>query len=752
MERRVNFDDGLDLSPDDFNNIQDFARQSFDHLVSDAITAERKFAGLETAKATDLTIQAQPGRIYAEGKVYFRDSVFEYDFTPVLPVANRKVCMLVAWGEEIQTGEVPREVLIDADTLTTEPQLKQMETQRALRLSIVQGAESPDPLPPAVAAGYTAVAQITLSVNGVDSVAMVAANKLDSASGNAFRLKKLETFQADINPKVAGLAGDIAALSAGQRNLVNVEQYGRVLVRLADLEGGKGVPEAAVDSFADFLLDDSASDDAFAGYAAVVQEGIRLPEADSATPALALKDPLNPNARVANGVLLPAYDAQQRFTTGGPTGEIKLNGYSYAVNAMVQKTLGRFRLRHGPWRKLSSSIPFLKSGATNLLATVFSKDGEVIATTAAQIEQLARDHNFHRRNHHWVDKVELAYWDQVTVDHEVNGTVVAETFLQANDMVLDSIGLWFTQLAANGSVTVSICETEHGVAQLDRVIATTTMDHADLVAGAETNVPFQPTFLEGGTRYAFVVMTAADHYLGTVEGSVYPQGTFFYVLDGQYQQGDGTKDIAFTLYGAQFRQSRVVLDLEAPNLAGGIGDIDLIAQGVTPESCAMTFFIQQGGIWYPLADGDNSPLIQGGQLTNLLPLRVVMTGTPEVMPMLGLTGSQLKVSRPDLAFTWVSDIRNLPGGGSSEIRATFRLENFDAGHHTFTPVLLTGVGYATVEAADSTSDVTLADGSIERTAVFSLGAPVTTFRIQLDGDTDNALIPFHVAFRRDFAL
>ncbi|MDD3799358.1 MAG: hypothetical protein PHE36_09300 [Novosphingobium sp.] len=751
MERRVNFSDGLDLSPDDFNNLQDFARQSFDHMVGDAITSERKYAGLATAKATDLTIQTQPGRFYDAGKVYYRDTVMDYDFTPDLPVANRKVCLLVAWGEEIKTGETPREILIDADTLTTESQLTQMETQRALRLSIVKGAESPDPLPPAVAAGYTAVAQIVLSVNGVDSVAMVDANKLDSAAGNATRLKKLETFQADIEPKVAGLAGDIAALSAGQRNLVNVEQYSRVLVRLADLEGGNGVPEAAVDSFADFLLDESASDPAFADYAATVQEGIRLPEAGSATPALALKNPLDPNAKVSNGVLLPAYTEEVRFSTGDPTGQVKLNGYSYAVNSMVQKTLARFRLRHGPWRRLSSSIPFLKSGATDLLATVFSKDGEAIVTTAALQAQLVRDHEFRRRDFHWVDKVELAYWEQVTVDHEVNGTVVAETFLQANDTIMTALRLPFPQLGADGAVTVVICETEHGVARLDKVIAKTTVDRADLETGWN-DIPFQPTFLEGGTRYAFVVVTAGDHYIGTVEGTVYPQGTFFYVLDGQYQQGDGTKDIAFELVGAAFTQSRAVIDLADVALLDGIADIDLIAQAVTPESCAMTFYAQIGGIWYPLADGESSPLVQGGALQNLLPLRVVMTGTPEVMPMLGLTDSQLKVSRPALALKWVSAIRNLPGAGSSEIRATFRLENFDAVHHTLTPTLLTGAGYATVEAADSTSDVTLADGSIERTAVWSLGAAVTDFRIQLDGTTDSALIPFHVAFRRDYAL
>jgi len=752
MERRVNFIDGMDLSPDDFSNIQLFAQQSFDHVVGDGITASRRYAGFATGQTGALTISAEPGRLYAEGKVYVRDTAFPYDFTAMLPVQDRKVCTLVTFGETVQTAETPREILIDVDNLTTEPQLVAMETVRIARLAIVQGAESPDPSAPVIAAGYTAIANVVLSTTGIDSVAMIDANKLDSVASLAARAAQLEGFRDSADPKIAGLAGDIAALTEGQRRLVGTEQYSRVLTRLAQLEAGKGVPTAAVDSFADLLLDDGASDPAFAGYAARVSEGIRLPAAASATTALSLKNPLDPNARVVGGRLLPAYDRVKQLSTGTPTGEVKLNSFSYSAHDLLHKTDARFRLRYGPWWAPSYNYAYLKNFGVDLLPLIFAYDGEAIVPDALLSEQLLYDYNYARRPGYWYDWVENTYWDYFPATSTVNGTQVAETFLQANDMVLEAIGLPFTRLANDGDVTVAICETDHGVARLDRVIAKVTVPRNQLQIGAETMIPLQPTLLTGGVRYALVIITAADHYLGTVAGQTYPQGTFFYVLDGQYQQGDGTRDLAFSLYAAKFRQSRAVIDLTEVTLAGGIGDIDILSQAVVPGATQMSFFVQIGGIWRALADDANAALIQAGVMQNLVPLRVVMTGTPEVMPILALAGSQVKVSRPDLTFTWFSAIRNLPGGGSSQIRATFRLENFNAVHHTLTAKLRTGAGYATETAPSSVSDAVQADGSIERTAVWNLGGAVTSYRLKLTGVTDNALLPFHVASRRDYAL
>ncbi|WP_239806962.1 hypothetical protein [Croceicoccus hydrothermalis] len=49
MERCTIFQDGMDNDPADYNNLQDFAQSSFDHIVADAVTPERKFAGFKAA-------------------------------------------------------------------------------------------------------------------------------------------------------------------------------------------------------------------------------------------------------------------------------------------------------------------------------------------------------------------------------------------------------------------------------------------------------------------------------------------------------------------------------------------------------------------------------------------------------------------------------------------------------------------------------------------------------------------------------
>lgn len=752
MERRVNFYQGQDNSPEDYNNLQTFAQDSIDHIVGDGITALRRFAGFATAPTGALTVATAIGRLYAGGKVYASAGVFEHDFTAKLPLATRKICTIVTFPEEVDTGAVPREFLIDAETGETEPQTVSMERARIARVNVVQGAEAPDPVPQVLDSNLTAIAYVTLGVAGIETVTMVAENRLSSVQALDDRTAALEKFEADIYPQVGSLAADIAALTEGQRQVVGVEQYGRVLDRLAVIESKAGIPTNAVDSFADFLLDRSASDPAFAGYDAKVEEGIRFAAAAEAVSELTLQNPLDPAAKVVGGVLLPAYDRSRRFTTGKATGEVKISGYTYSAHEMVQKTMARLRVRHGPWRRLSSLSSFFKTSRFDIANAVFAKAGETFVTDARLRELGVRSHLFRRQRYHWVDLVEEHYWEQQTVEHTVPGAQVVETFLQANDMVLDAVGLQFTRLAAEGSVTLAICETEHGLARLDRVVSKTTVDRDDLTLQGETVIPVQPVFLTGGVRYAIVVITAADHYLGTVAGAVYPQGTFFYVMDGAYQQGDGSRDIAFSLYAARFRQSRAVLELGAVTLAGGIADLDILAQAVVPGATDLTYFVQIGGQWFPLADVESSALAQGGVMQNLLPLRAVMTGTPDVMPMLTLTGSQLRVSRPKLTFAYVSAIRNLPGAGSTQIRATFRLEAFQSAHHTFTPKLLTGAGYATETAPSSTSDVVQADGSIERTAVWNLGAAVTSYRHKLAGTTDSALLPFHVAQRRDYAL
>ena len=626
-----------------------------------------------------------------------------------------------------------------------------MESARVATVAFASGAESPDPSDPIVDAGVLPVARIVLTPTGIQSVTMIADNALPSIEQLSDRADAAALFQERTGPQIGALGSEIASLREGQSGLVSREVYGRSLARLAVLETKNGIPSAAVDSQADYFLDASRSDPVFAGYDTKLQEGIRLPDAASATSALAMFDPLDPRAKVMDGTLYPAFTYDQRLSVGPQTGEIQTSAYSYQANTMVQRSMSRTRIRYGEEFTVCTNSAFWAAGTADYAAGTFTKDGEVfqdlgVAATFADghavIERLRRI---------WVDSYDEPYWDQVTSTKNVPGAQIAETFMNANGGFLGRVGLTFTRLAAAGAVTIAVCETDRGAPNLQKTISVTTIDRAQLTLGGN-KIPIQPCYLKGGTRYAIVITTAADHWLAITGGENFPSGTLFYVLDGAYQQGDGTRDLVFSLDFMKFTAARAVINLQPLQLAGGITAIDILAESIVPGSCDLSYEVQVGGLWAPLAATAVSILGAGGNIPNLVALRAVLTGTPDAMPIVKLTGSRVKVSRPKLAARHITAIRTLPGAGSASIRVIERLEYFDPARHTAVARLLTGAGFATVVNASSFVDALQADGSIERTWVFNLGAAVTQFRIQTDTTTDNVLRTFHVAWRKDYAL
>jgi hypothetical protein len=744
MESRVIFQDGMDIDPADFNNLQDFAQQSIDDVVADGVTSGRKYAGFETAASGVTTITVRPGRFYSGGKVYVADAVFTKDFTTILPVATKKIVSVVVFATEVDTHSVPREFLINEDTGASEPRVVATEHARIANVNTSAGQENADPLPPVLDAAVIEIARITLSPTGISTVEMIADNKLDSVQSVSDRVEDLEAFQADAAPSIVALGSDIAALKTASKENTDQAVFGRILTRLATLEAKAGIPTTATDSQADFLLDASKTD--LPNSLVKVEEGARFADEAADTKQLQIFDALNPKAKIVNGVMFPAYNRAVRLKVGNRSGEVQASAYTYQTHNMVERTVSRQRLRVGYNYTLAATVSYW--GLTNYY---YWNTFKYVGETWTYFGRPFVGYSYVRLPYYWYDTVEDHYWDQVTVDHAVPGAQVAETFLNANDMWLDAVGLTFTRLAADGSVTVCVCETDRGMPDLGKVISFNTVTRDALLLNTETVIPLQPVFLEGGKRYAILIITAADHWLATTQGENFPQGTFFYVLDGAYQQGDGSKDLCFTLYAAKFTASRAVIDMQPLSLSGGISSIDMIASTIVPGGANLTYEVQISNVWVPLSEADPGALGAGGNIPPLLPLRAVFTGTPDVMPAVTLTGSQVMISRPRTSLTHVSAERDLPAS-STQIRVIARLEAFDAAHHTCTCKLLTGAGYTTETDPSSTVDVVNDDGSIERTFVFNLGAGVTSFKSKISGTTDSALNTFNIAWRKDYAL
>jgi hypothetical protein len=294
---------------------------------------------------------------------------------------------------------------------------------------------------------------------------------------------------------------------------------------------------------------------------------------------------------------------------------------------------------------------------------------------------------------------------------------------------------------------------------LTRVISRTVLPVADIKVGAagdnaalpaliESTVPITPTYLVAGRRYAIVLVTTGDHYVAltnTDNGVV--QGTFFVSTDGAFFAGNLVDDLKMRLYFARFERARLSIELTALQLAGGILDLDILNEGITPPACRTDFEVQIAGAWIPLDGVPNGPNLSG--LPAILPLRATLTGTTDLMPGFGLTNSQAIVSRPKTAFTWVGETRTL-GSATTSVKIITDLQAFDEVKHDCTVTLLTGADLSGTETADVVEDVVLANGTVRRTSVFNVTS-VSTYAVKIVGAAVSAAEQFLVAEMIEFA-
>ncbi|MCB1466648.1 MAG: hypothetical protein KDK08_05795 [Rhizobiaceae bacterium] len=756
MEKKIIFYNNIDDDPSDFTSMQDFAEAALDHVVADGITTQTRYSGFAVAKSAPTQITVATGRLYSAGKVYASgDSAWSKEFINALPVAGKRIAAVVTWGTEADSDVRSRQFLINAETRQAEPRPVALVHARIANIDVQLGQEAPDPVAPIVASGYTVVAWVVLSTTGVESVTMNEATSLTSVASLEGRVEDLETFEETAGFQIKTLASDIAALKASTSNIASQALLGRTLQRVAALEAKAGVPSAAVDSDADYFLDTTKSllTDPLSNTS--VQDGLRFPNAAVNTTPIQLFNPLDPFAMTKSGVLFPAYDREPWLETGTPVAETQVASFSQTTFDMVQKTMARRRIRYGtPW-VISNWDAFWNTGNYDVAAGIFRRGTETFKVEDLGprfwMDALLGVHML-RVTQYWDDEWQEAYWDKITSTISVPGAQVTETWLQGQDMWLDAVGLKFTRLANTGSVHVAICEvSDYGLPDLKSVIASTTVTREKLKLTDETVVSLQPTFLSAGKRYATVVTTAADHWVATVSGAQFPQGTFFYVLDGAYQQGDATRDLYMKLYRCKFRSSRTVINLSQLSLSGGILSIDLMSGAVVPSACSLSFEIQVAGIWYNMQDTGSYMLGQGGTIPPLLPLRAVFNGSQDVMPAINTLDSSITVSRPGLAQRHISTTRTLPTA-SSQIRVTMHYEAFDAAFHTATVKLLSGVSFATSTNPTSTTVVDLGNGAREVTYVFNLGSAITQFRWDTAFTTTSAQKVFIASWRKDYGL
>lgn len=755
MEKQVIFRDRQEYQAADINNLEGFTEVSLQHFMQDAITPERLFVGFLVTNPSSTEIEVAPGHLWdgPSGNVYVSESAKKESIVSYLPVVDEKWLTLSVVGQTKEVDIEPRDFLIDLQSMQTEPRQVAMTRTKVAELHIVQGLESSDPQKNNPPTGYTLIAFVRVSPSGIEEIQIAEQFRLMSLYRTWLATQTNKAWIDATDPQIASIKSDIAALAA---RLAELKPNAPLLLEMtrdiANLKDLQGLPDTYSTYGSDWFLDNDESDTDDVDYYARAEEGARFPWANQKKVQPTLFNPYADEVRNHNGLLLPAYEDHIRLDlSGGYAGNLAIGSYQYTTHEMVQAERTRVRLQYGPVRVVCSNHKnwrWLRGAAVN---GVVMNNGKEYLVTGAWAEH-GGWHLF-RIQEFWRTTVLEKYMYEKTNVHTLNGSQVAQTILAHQSGWLTGIDLYFDAVDTAGDLHLSICETQLGQPDIKRVIATTSLapEHMHKRPQATLFTLKEPVFLEAGKLYALVLITQGNHKIALTQGTNYTQGTLFTSTDGVYHQGDFTKDFMMRLHFARFVNPRTTVELGSLDLDGGIADLDFDLISLEPANTELIIEYRKEGdsLWYPMAAGTAKQL-RGKP--PLLHLRAVFKGDEFVMPSLDLPGSILQAARPTTTMRHISTARTLPTP-SQEIVITLLLEGWDANKHTCVAKLRQSNGTALTEAS-STSEETVTGvdvPSVMKKFVFNLGAPISDYRIQIEGTSTNELDLFHVAYRHDLA-
>ncbi len=268
----------------------------------------------------------------------------------------------------------------------------------------------------------------------------------------------------------------------------------------------------------------------------------------------------------------------------------------------------------------------------------------------------------------------------------LDGSMTAQTFKVDAERVLTGINLYCHapgtyRGAANPRVVLT--EAAYGRPDMDQILAEGTFrDNAAYQTTGNvaslTNVDFdRPVLLSPDKSYAFVVVADAQFHVNHDNNSDRTGGVF-YTQDGAAWEQDIAKDLAFELRFANFSDASVIIEMAAVELSGGIASMrqELVAD--FPTGGGVQTEIEVNGGWLPIESMDD--------ITNLppyTPVRLVLNGSTQAMPLIDVTKSTITAFRPATALRYFST----PRDPIDELRVTYELTGFNDAWHTFDPAL-----------------------------------------------------------------
>lgn len=754
-ETVVQIRDRQEITADDLADMGAYARLGVDHVVADGITDERRYVDLTVTEESSTSVRIAVGRLYDAGAVYAHETetVLSMTAAPVgLPVTNKKLVAIYAYGQAVETASEPRDFLVNPATDEAEPNVVTTREQRVCHMAAKAGTESVNPILPALPDNSCLVATVTISPTGVGTIVMEATTKLDSVESNAARVVSLETFRADVEPTVGALVTEFATLNVRTQGKANELDLVNIRGLIARIDKALSLPASYAEAYTDDFVDDSLIDKTLSAGTYRVGEdgGLMFPHAGQVSAPLALFNPLDPNAyKSATDLVLPTHVDVVTVECPGDVGEQSIT--EFPVSTLVTKAFTGYTTdtRYG-YTPGSSYDTVVQTGTTNKATGYgYNPNGTMYIQSVEVPVFKTVTHQTPGSSYSYTVKTPYTYYKEVPGTVNYSGSMVGQTFLTKRAGWGKALGLYFKQIAAAGDVHVFICGTTGGKPDPLKVVAKTTVPHADLKAWPEeTKIALPAHVLESGERIGFIVQSEGAHSLARGEPS-FTEGTFFFGTDGDFFQGDIGKDIKFKYYQAAFDKPRTEIILQNVSLSGGISDLYLSTQQPAVAGTDLTYELQIAGIWYPFTE-----LGKLSTVPDIVPLRAVMLGTSDLQPGLQLAADSVIASRAALAEIIVSEPVTLAGAAKQNWVVDLTVVGWvgDADQDIDCDILH-GASFATVTADTVRTETAESNGRTRFRFTFDAGAPISTLKVKITGGRNavEAGVPFRIVERTAIA-
>lgn len=732
----------------DFEAIGLQAQAATDGLWLNAIGYPAHWAAFTVARKSAQEITVSAGRYVAGEIVYAQEAPNDMNLQIHIPAAasdQRWVAILLRGKEVTDTAIRPFETSDDPETSVIVNRSTPKTIRRVVELIVQAGEANPVPVKPVVASTDACIAYVLLTSSGID------ANAIEP--GNSDRVKTLYEVEGRVTALEVDLDGLFMRTETIETQIVNIQgkltEIPRpVIIRQMQRDIGAArlkvdLPdEARAYVFDDGLIPDRW-DMAHVDWLARIEEGIRFGFAAEGQARLEVQAEDDPKIAFRGRRMVPAFDEVTRIANTSLDSTLNISQLVHTETTLVRKEASRIRITYGPtMHACENAAGWSGLGGDSRVGQMLNVGDEVFQVVYVGANY-GPGHQTYGVQQVRYEIYSEPYWEYVTEEVGINGSIYGQSFLVAQPMQVTSLDLSFARVGVDGDVHVFIVETTTGgMPRFDAVLAQGKLDHANLVVGWN-KVELPITLLESGKRYAFVTVTTGAHALHISGSNKYTGGTQFLTTDGAFAQGSTETDICFRLNAARYRSPRTVIPMQALNLADGMTQIDMLFAGWVPGGCTLGWEIRPSGstVWTELDDGDpaTNPLVG---LPASVELRMVMMGTADLQPMIQLDQKAIsRVARNRNSMRAVSDSFAF-GFATTSIQTQYTLDSFDPDRHTFTPAIMVGNTVVNPDTTEITVDPQM---PARRTylSTYTLGASANAARMRPAATTNNVVsVPF----------